>query len=117
MKILILNSVIDGGTSTGKHILDISEYLLKQGDQVLVLYSQKAKGDDVPSYARKFGYTLENKLHALLSRLTGLQGYYSYFGTKSLIRTIIKENPDIVHLHNLHSNYINLNMRGKTLKS
>ena len=116
MKILILNSVIGEATSTGKHIRDISEYLLKQGDQVLVLYSQGTKGGNVPVYARKFGYSLENKLHALLSRLTGLQGYYSYFGTKALIRIIAKEKPHIVHLHNLHSNDICFPLLFKFLK-
>ncbi len=106
MKVLILNSVIGEETSTGKHIRDISEYLLQKGEEVLVFYSQKSKVANIPTYAKKFGYSLENKLHALLSRLTGKQGYYSYFGTKSLIRIIEKEKPDIVHLHNLHSNDI-----------
>lgn len=45
-----------------------------------------------------------------MTRLTGKQGYYSKRATKKLISYIKDIKPDIVHLHNLHSNYINLNI-------
>ena len=45
-----------------------------------------------------------------MSRIHGKQAYFSHIPTKNLLRWMDKVRPDIVHLHNLHSNYINLNM-------
>ena len=56
------------------------------------------------------GSKIESLLHALLSRIGGKQAYYSRFATLRLIRYIDKLKPDIVHLHNLHNNYVNVNM-------
>ena len=50
------------------------------------------------------------KIHGLLSRLSGKQGYFSKGNTRKLIGYIEELRPDIVHLHNLHANYINLPM-------
>ncbi len=50
------------------------------------------------------------KIHGLLSRLSGKQGYFSKGNTRKLIGYIEELKPDIVHLHNLHANYINLPM-------
>ncbi len=116
MKIVILNSVFSESTSTGRLIREISEYLIENGEDVTVFYSQTKGINNVPVYAKKFGHRFENKIHAFLSRLTGKQGYYSYLGTKALIRNIKKEKPDIVHLHNLHSNDVFLPMLFKFLK-
>jgi len=49
-------------------------------------------------------------LSKALSRLTGNFDYHFKIGTKRLIRWIDKENPDLVHIHNLHGDYINLEM-------
>lgn len=116
MKIAILNSVISKTTSTGKLVCDIGESLLSYGEQVVVYYSQEKADEQRSAYAQKFGYKWENKLHALLSRITGKQGYYSYFGTKSLINKLKRQQPDIVHLHNLHSNDICLPLLFKYLR-
>lgn len=43
-----------------------------------------------------------------MSRLTGRQGYFSYFSTKKLLRRIKKIRPDIVHLRVLHSNCLHI---------
>lgn len=50
------------------------------------------------------------KLHGLFSRLSGKQGYFSKGNTKKLLAYIEKIQPDVVHLHNLHANYIHLPM-------
>ncbi len=66
------------------------------------------------SYGSEGVYLIGNeksiKLHGLLSRLSGKQAYFSKGNTKKLIEHIEKLQPDIVHLHNLHANYINLPM-------
>lgn len=62
----------------------------------------------MPLRGLMFGNYFGRKLHALGSRVIGLQGYFSRNATLSLLRAVKKINPDIVHLHNLHSNDINL---------
>jgi len=44
----------------------------------------------------------------LLTRCFGLQGYGSWFSTKKLEKFIIKEKFDLIHLHNLHGYYLNM---------
>lgn len=56
----------------------------------------------------KFSNKWDMKLHALLSRIFGLQGMFSYFSTKKLIKHLKKINPDVIHLRVLHCNCINL---------
>lgn len=59
----------------------------------------------------------ECKFHALASRVTGLQGYFSPVSTANLIKLIHSYEPDVVHLRNLHSNYLNLNVLFRFLAS
>lgn len=104
MKILQVNAV-SGKGSTGRICVELAEGLILHGHSAYVAYSQ---GSSSFSNSFRFGNTLEQKSHALLSRITGLQGYFSPGGTRKLIDWIRHEQPDIVHLHNLHSNNINL---------
>ncbi|MDP2400674.1 MAG: glycosyltransferase, partial [Actinomycetota bacterium] len=48
--------------------------------------------------------------HALGSRLSGRQAYFSVRGTRGLLRYMEAESPDVVHLRNLHANYVHLPM-------
>jgi len=56
----------------------------------------------------KFGFWPEIYFQGFLTRTTGLQGYGSWFSTRRLEKYIIKENFDLIHLHNLHGYYLNL---------
>jgi glycosyltransferase involved in cell wall biosynthesis len=74
-----------------------------------VAYSIADRPDnDVPN-----GYRIGNKLtakwSALFSRIIGKQAYANRFSTWLFLRWLDKIQPDVVHLHNLHSNYIHLN--------
>lgn len=103
MKILQINA-ISGTRSTGRICVEIAEYLNKSGNEGYIAYS-----DGVPyENGYKIGTPLEIKLHALFSRILGLQAYFSRNGTRKLIKFIKELKPDVVHLHNLHGNYINL---------
>lgn len=51
---------------------------------------------------------MERKIHLILAYYTGLNGCFSYLGTKQFIKKVDKIRPDIIHLHNLHNCYINL---------
>ena len=57
----------------------------------------------------KFTWQSEIYFHAFLARITGLQGYGTWFSTKRLINYIKKNNFDLIHLHNFHGYYLDLN--------
>jgi glycosyltransferase involved in cell wall biosynthesis len=105
MKILQINAVNSYG-STGRTTFEMAEYLKKNGYGSYVAYSVGTPYEN----GHKIGTNLETKFHALGSRIIGKQGYFSWNGTKSLIRYIKEIKPDIVHLRNLHGNFINLNL-------
>ena len=57
----------------------------------------------------KFAFLPETYFQGLLTRITGLQGYGSWFSTKRLEDYIYREEFDLIHLHNIHGYYLNLN--------
>ncbi|MBQ4516639.1 MAG: glycosyltransferase [Clostridia bacterium] len=114
MKVLQINAVYGTG-STGVIMQDIHNLCLNEGIDSYAAYSHSpiSKDDIVGGYA--IGSTIGKKIHALFARLNGMQGYFSRFSTYRFLSYVKKLNPDIVQLHNLHSNYIHLNMLLKFL--
>lgn len=104
MKILHINAV-SGIRSTGRICSEIIGYLNENGHRGYIAYA-----DGVKSRGYKIGNKFDRKCHALLSRISGKQGYFSSLETFRLIKYIEFLKPDIIHLHNLHGNYINTNM-------
>lgn len=104
MKILQINAV-SGIRSTGRICSEINEFLNENGHKGYIAYS-----DGIKARGFKIGTKLDRKFHALLSRITGKQGYFSVLETCRLLKYIDCLKPDIIHLHNLHGNYINLKM-------
>lgn len=102
MKILQINAVYGIG-STGRTTLELHEALQNNGIESYVAVSQDIGDHNIYKIAGRAG----SKLHALLSRVTGLQGYFSQHDTRKLVHYIESINPDVVHLRNLHANYIN----------
>lgn len=103
MKILHINSVSKTG-STGRICEEISSYLNDHKHEGHIAYSV---GDSFEK-GYKIGTSLDSKIHSLFSRITGKQAYFSKYSTKKLLNYIEDLNPDVIHLHNLHANYINL---------
>ena len=106
MNILHINGTYKTG-STGRLSYEISESMRLKGHNCKCIYALESYDDE---FSIKIGSNLDRKIHALLSRLLGLQGYFSYFSTKKILNRIEEFTPDIVHLHNLHSNYINIKL-------
>lgn len=112
MKILQINSVCDFG-STGRTTRELADYLEKQGHECYVAYGHRST-----TYHRAFkiGSVLENLLHnAIYTRFLGLHGYGTRRGTRKLLRWIDIIKPDVIHLRNLHANYINFPLLFKYL--
>lgn len=109
MKVIQINALY-GSKSTGTIMRNIQECSQKNGIEGYVAYSYADRQFDNINNGYQIGNKLTAKLHATLSRIGGKQAYYSYFTTKRFLRYLDKIKPDIVHLHNLHNNYIKLNM-------
>ncbi|MCT4781657.1 MULTISPECIES: glycosyltransferase [Exiguobacterium] len=103
MRILHINAIHEQ-KSTGRICKEMSEVARSQGHESLVAYATGP--DTVLGY--RIGSHADQKRHALLSRLSGKQGYFSKTATEDLIRFMESYEPDVVHLHNLHSNYLHL---------
>lgn len=106
MKVLMINSV-SGYGSTGSICVDIATELESSGYECFIAYGQ---GNTTYAKTFKIGTSLENHLHNIGSRITGKQGYFTKKGTYKLIEFIKEYQPDVIHLHNLHGNYLNLEL-------
>ena len=113
MKVLFINSVYGRG-STGRIVSELGKAVEERGGEYKVAYGRGEKINDEHCYY--IGNKINVYTHALLSRITDKAGFYSKSATKKLIRFIREYNPDIIHLHNLHGYYINVEILFKYLK-
>ncbi len=108
MTIVQVNSTCGSG-STGDIALDIHRAARDAGHKSYIFWATRCP----EQYRRdsniiRIGSTLDHKLHAILRRLNHSQGFNSRLATKALCRKLAAIKPDIVHLHNLHANYMHL---------
>lgn len=105
LRVAQINSVYNIA-STGRNVAELHESLVNAGHDSYVIYSQTNVPTPQKSY--RMGNKLDIKVHGFLSRLFGKQGYFSFTSTKRMLKYLDKVKPDIVHLNNLHANYINV---------
>ena len=104
MKYIQINSVCNG--STGKIMGDIARQKEKEGYQTLCIYARR-KGYKDLNCVRVGGF-FSFWWHVILTTIFDTQGHHgSYFKTKKIVRILKKENPDTIHLHNIHGYYLN----------
>lgn len=85
-------------------MVELDRYLKSAGHCTYMAYSQ----GEMLEGAFKIGCVFEKKIHALLARVTGMEGYFSTLATRKLLRYMEQIEPDIIRLANVHSNYINM---------
>ena len=105
MKVLLID-VNCKSSSTGQIVYNLYSYLNGCGHDAAVCYGRGELIKEKNIY--KFGLDWETYLHALLTRITGYTGCFSFFSTRRLIRFIEQYNPDIVHIHELHAYFVNI---------
>lgn len=103
MKVLFINTYCNG--STGQIVNDISSFLEQKGNEVVKCYGREEKRQSDWIYCGT-NFVL-NFISNVLTFLTGKIGSFHLIETRKLIKTIQKEKPDIIHIHNLHGNYLN----------
>ena len=113
MRVAQINMVHWG--STGKIMLQIAKAGRKQGMDMQTFSTCEAsirynKMPPAPEGHQYYGSYIENNLHYYVARITGKYGCYSHFSTWRLIRQLKAFGPDLIHLHNLHSAFLNLPM-------
>lgn len=112
MKIVQINACYERG-STGRMMKEMHQFFLKQGHDAYVCAPNCHSNDyRLINIGCKFDYLL----HSLFSRILGLQGYFSIISTLFFLRKLSNIKPDILHLHNLHNNYINLPLLFRYIK-
>lgn len=116
MATLFQINAVYGKGSTGVITKDISQMVLDNGWKSYVACAETGIDEQNGTQLIKVGNKFDHKLHAALSRVLGLHGYFSIRATKVLLKQIEKIEPDIIHIHNLHSNYINVNMLFRFIK-
>lgn len=105
MKIIQINCVYKKG-STGKIVYDIHSTLRKNGIESIVMYGREKVPSEQDVY--KISTEPEAKIHSALAKLFGVEFGFSPIATRRAERMILREKPDVVHLHCLNGHFINV---------
>lgn len=112
MKVLQINSVCGYG-STGRITTDLYDVLETKGHECCIAYG---RGKAPKGYNTiKIGNNIDFFTHVLKTRLFDLHGFGSTMATKKFIQQIMDYKPDIIHLHNIHGYYLNIEILFKFL--
>lgn len=104
MKVLTVNIFYKKG-STGNIVYEIHKGLVKNGHSSLVCYGL---GQHNEENVFKYSSNFFSKFYTYLSAITGLQYTYSFFETYKLLKKIKQVKPDIVHIHVINCNTVNI---------
>lgn len=115
MKVLMINSVCGIG-STGRICTDIADELTENGHECKIAFGRKAAPERYQKYAYRITSDGGVKINALKARLFDNEGFNAARATKKLISFIEEYNPDVIHLHNLHGYYLNVEVLFDYLK-
>lgn len=107
MKVVQINATYGNG-STGSIAKDIQYQSLKSGIECHVAYSSSSLPQEEIINGYRIGNNLDHTIHAVFTRINGKQCYYSKRPTRDLLRWLDGIQPDVIHIHNLHSNFINM---------
>lgn len=107
MRVLMINAVYKTG-STGRMLIEMEKYYQACGIDIFIACAQGIELEDDRHFI--IGNRFDWKLNALKSRITGNQCSGSSFQTYRLISYIERIHPDVIHLHNLHSSYVNVHL-------
>ncbi|MGI6627855.1 MAG: glycosyltransferase [Bacillota bacterium] len=112
MRVLQINSVCGTG-STGRVVVGIDQVLREQGHESYIGYG---RGFAKNHNAIRIGSSLDNYVHAAVTRVSDRHGFGSRRATKVFIDKVDNLNPDVIHLHNIHGYYIHVGLLFEFIK-
>lgn len=115
MKVLMIN-VVCGIRSTGRICTDLATALEAQGHEVKIAYGRESVPEQFQKYAVRIGSDLDVKLHGVKARLLDGAGFGSKRATEKFVEWVKEYDPDVIHLHNIHGYYINVEVLFNYLK-
>jgi putative colanic acid biosynthesis glycosyltransferase len=110
--LLQVNSVVTYGSS-GRVVEELGEAVMANGWQSYIAYGRLERTSK--SELIKIGTDWVVRLHGFQTRLFDRHGLGSVKATKELINRIEQIRPTIIHLHNLHGYYLNIEILFKYL--
>jgi len=112
-RVLLVNTVAGTG-SVGRLVTGLYDTLTENGYECLIAYGRGDAPGNRNSY--RIGNDLSVYIHGGLSRINDKHGFYSKRETKKFIEVIEDFDPDIIHLHNVHGYYLNIEVLFEYLK-
>lgn len=111
-RILFINSVCNGSTGTiCKNLYKAAE---EDGHTCCIAYGRGNAPEGFNTI--KIGNNFDIYMHVLKARIFDAMGFGSKWATKELIEKIDEFKPDVIHLHNIHGYYLNIEILFKYLK-
>lgn len=114
MKVLQINSFFTVG-GPPRIVNGIYDALIEQGHECKIAAAREKMY--APKDSIQIGRKYDAYWNALMCRLFDNEGFSAKSATRKLIRKIEEYNPDIIHLHNLHGYYINIEILFEYLKT
>ena len=113
MKIVQINTVCGSG-SVGRITVDLYRETEKAGDTPFIVYGRNPAPKGLNTYY--MGSRMDFFHHVLVNFFQGKGGFASVGTTRRLIRWLETVQPDVIHLHNIHGFYLNVEILSKYLQ-
>lgn len=110
-------NVVCGIRSTGRICTDLATELEAQGHDVKIAYGREEVPEQFQKYAVRIGTDFDVLTHGIRARIIDGAGFGSKHATDKFIEWVKQYDPDIIHLHNLHGYYINIEVLFRYLKT
>ena len=111
MRVAFINSVVGFG-STGRICVDLASI---PDIESRIYYGRKENHTDMDAF--RMTTLFGNIQHAIQTFLFDKHGFCNGKETERMVENLIQFNPDIIHLHNLHGYYLNIDVLFAALKN
>lgn len=110
-------NVVCGIRSTGRICTDLADLLEKKGNIVKIAFGREKVPEEFLKYAVRIGSDLDIVVHGVKARCIDGCGWGSKRATLRFVEWVKEYDPDIIHIHNLHGYYINIEILFEYLKT
>ncbi len=111
MRVLQINTRYYNGGSTGRIVFDLHKVMQANDIESYVAFGY---GYNISEDEKKHVCRIETDTQLFISKiwtkLTGHHGFNNKRETRRLLQWIDQVKPDIIHMHNIHNHYVNIQM-------